>query len=171
MKLKISRKAVVYIDWANVYGWQSTLKRRVDTAKLYKKLESYRKVKSIKFFFGREPESKESEKFLDTIKSQGYELISKDVKHIVVKQIGDEVITMRKCDFDIEISMNVYEDLDKGFETFIFFSGDGDFLPIYEYLIKRGKQVIVVYQTGHLGKEISNIESGIYLVSAKDFGV
>ena len=58
--------------------------------------------------------------------------------------------------------MSVYDCLDKNFDSFVFLSGDGDFAPLYEYLISKSKQVIVIYTRGHLGKEVLSIKRGIY---------
>jgi hypothetical protein len=34
-KLKLTGKAVVYVDWANVYGWRKSLKAEIDNIRLY----------------------------------------------------------------------------------------------------------------------------------------
>jgi len=57
-------------------------------------------------------------------------------------------------------------DLDK-FNSFIFFSGDGDFATLYQRLIRRKKQVIVVFAQGRLGKEVRFLKKGIYLCVVK----
>lgn len=58
--------------------------------------------------------------------------------------------------------MSVYACLEKGFDSLIFFSRDGDFEPLYKFLIKKDKQVIVIYEQGHLGKEVWNIKKGLF---------
>jgi uncharacterized LabA/DUF88 family protein len=70
-------------------------------------------------------------------------------------------ITRRKCDFDVEITRDIYKNLNE-FDTLILFSGDGDFKALIEDLIQSGKKVIVVFGAGHLGKEIQQINSGVY---------
>jgi len=52
-----------------------------------------------------------------------------------------------------------------GVESFVFFTGDGDFEPLYKLLIGKQKQVIVVYMYGHLGREIFKLKRGIFKVS------
>ena len=62
----------------------------------------------------------------------------------------------------MEICIDVHKYLEKNFESFIFFSGDGDFEPLYKLLIYKQKQVIVIYAPGHLGREIYAIKKGLY---------
>jgi len=65
----------------------------------------------------------------------------------------------------MEICIDVHRALEERVETFIFFTGDGDFAPLYELLVGRSKQVIVVYEYYHLGREIFQIKRGIYKVA------
>ena len=168
--LKLKGKTAVFIDWANVYGWTKSLEREVDPQKLFKHLSSYPEVKSINFYFGTDSHPK-SILFLEQIKEIGYRLVTKPVKHITIAKIRGELITQRKCDFDIEIVMDIYARLEKDFDTFVFFTGDGDFEPIYKYLIDKRKQVVVIYAKGHLGKEIWEIRRGIFKVKIKELPV
>ncbi len=56
----------------------------------------------------------------------------------------------------------------KDVESLIFLTGDGDYEPLYKMLIKLGKQVIVVYTQGHLGREIWDMKYGIFKVELKN---
>jgi len=169
-ELKIKGETVVYIDYANVYGWHSSLKKPINLKKLFKYLKTYPKIQSINFYYGKDSHKK-SREFLTKIKKIGYQLTTKPVKYITVGKVGETVITKRKCDFDIEICMSVYSYIEKAYSGFIFFTGDGDFEPLYKYLIKLKKQVIVVYQKGHLGKEIWELKKGIFKTEIKNFPV
>lgn len=77
-----------------------------------------------------------------------------------------EPVQRRKCDFDVEISRDVYNNL-KNFETILIFSGDGDYASLAEDLILKGKKVIVVFAPGHKGKEYEDFKMGLFLCSAK----
>ena len=68
----------------------------------------------------------------------------------------------------MEACIDAHEALKNNFESFIFFTGDGDYEPLYKMLIKLGKQVIVVYTKGHLGREIWNIEKGLFKAQLKN---
>jgi len=159
--LILKGKAVSFIDWANVYGWAESLVEPTNPKDLYKYLKSYKEVKAINFYYGKDNNSK-SREFLENIKKMGFLLFTKPVKYIVVGKLGTEDLKKRKCDFDIEICMSVYDYLKKGYETFLFFSGDGDFAPLYRYLINNRKRVLVIYEKGHLGREVWFIKRGLF---------
>lgn len=197
-RLKLKDRAVVLIDWANVYGWNKHRHKPIDPRKLYSYLKSYKEVDDIRFYYGLDKHPK-SKQFLKEVKHIGFSVVTKDVKYIPVsldsshfRQLAKEVkeslasiksldpkniekilqilnrkILRRKCDFDIEIAMDIHNLQDK-FDTFIFFSGDGDFAPLINYLASKRKQVIVVFGEGHLGKEIAKLGKKIYLCNAKN---
>ena len=119
--LKLRGKAIVFIDWANVYNWRASFKQPVNPEKLFKYLKTYPKIQSINFYYGKDKNLK-SKEFLKNIKKIGYKLTTKPVKYITVGKVANTTIKKRKCDFDIEISMSVYDSLKKGLESFIFFS-------------------------------------------------
>lgn len=165
-KLKINSKATVYVDYANVYGWRHHLSKPLKIIKLLKYLKTYNQIKSINFYYGSDNNSK-SKNFIKFVSKIGYNLTTKPVKHIFI----NKDTKIRKCDFDIEICMSVYSHLDKSFDSYIFFSGDGDFAPLYQYLISKHKQAIVIYTQGHLGKEIWEIKKGLFKTELKNLPV
>jgi uncharacterized LabA/DUF88 family protein len=73
-------------------------------------------------------------------------------------------VLRRKCDFDVEISRDIYNNLGN-FETIIIFSGDGDYSALAEDLILKRKKVIVVFAPGHKGKEYEDFKVGLFLCS------
>jgi len=162
--LKLKGKTAVFVDWANVHGWEEKLKWEVDLERLHQYLKTYKEIKSLRFYFGSDthPASKEQIKFARKI---GFSITTKPVKYLPVKDKGI-VIWKRKCDFDLEIGLDCFAMLDD-FDGFIFFSGDGDFATLYKRLIKKGKQVIVIAASGTLGKEVGQIKKGIYILKAK----
>lgn len=167
--LKLKGKTVVFIDWANVYNWKKSLKREVDPKKLYKYLSSYKEIEKIRFYFGKD-KHKKSRKFLRDMRKVGYKVTTKPVKYILIAEVEDQKIYRRKCDFDMEICINVHKALAEGVESFVFFTGDGDFDPLYKLLIKMRKQVIVIYAHGHLGREIYQIKKGVYKCPIEKLG-
>lgn len=101
-KLKLRGQCVVYIDWANIHGWEKSLKRSIDQEKIYKYLTDYEKVQSIKFYFGTDSNSK-SRKFLTDTRKIGFKVVTKPVKYIFAGMIDGQKLKRRKCDFDMEI--------------------------------------------------------------------
>ena len=159
--LILKGKTIVFVDWANVYGWKKSLKKVIDTKKLFEYLKEYENVSEIKFYFGKDDNNK-SKEFLNFVENIGYATVTKPVKHIFVAKVEDQKIYRRKCDFDMEISIDTHKAVKDDFESFVFFTGDGDFEPLYRMLSEINKQVIVIYAHGHLGKEIYQIKKGVY---------
>lgn len=166
--LQIFGNACVFIDWANVYGWSRSLKKEVDPQLLYHVLTKQLNIQEVNLYFGTDVHPK-SRQFLKSVKQLGFRVITKPVKHIIIAKVAGKLITQRKCDFDIEIVMDIYQYLAQSYDTFIFFSGDGDFQPIYKHLIKHNKKVIVIYMYGHLGKEVYELKQGIYKLAITAF--
>ncbi|MBU1092036.1 NYN domain-containing protein [Patescibacteria group bacterium] len=166
-KLIIKGTAVVFIDWANVHGWEKTLKTDISLTQLFTYLSEYEEITDNRFYFGTDTHEKSVE-FLKTANKIGYNVTTKPVKYILAGQIDEQKIYMRKCDFDMEVCIDVHRLLKEGLESFIFFTGDGDFAPLYEMLVKLGKQVIVVYTSGHLGREVWEIKKGLFKAQLKN---
>ena len=166
-RLLLKGKSTAFIDWANVYGWTKSLKQEVDPVKLFVYLKSYSEIEDIRLYFGTDDHPK-SKEFLENVERIGYEVITKPVKYILITEIEGQKIYRRKCDFDMEICIDAHKALKDGLESFIFFTGDGDFEPLYKMLIELGRQVIVVYTAGHLGREIWNMKKGIFKVELEN---
>ncbi|MBI2074679.1 MAG: NYN domain-containing protein [Candidatus Levybacteria bacterium] len=157
-------QTLVLVDWANVYNWKNSLKWQIDSKKLYTYLLSYPEIREMLFYHGTDTNDA-SRKFIDEVKQVGFSVVTKPVKYLSIQEKGVTILR-RKCDFDLEIGLDCFERLEK-FQSFIFFSGDGDFATLYKRLVVRKKQVIVVFAQGHLGKEIRQIKQGIYLCVVK----
>lgn len=164
LKLKLKGKTAIFIDWANVHGWESKLKWKVDLKKLFKYLKTYKEIKELRFYFGTDthPASKEQ---LDIARKIGFKVITKPVKYLPIKN-KDITIWKRKCDFDLEIGLDAFELAEK-FDSFIFFSGDGDFATLYKRLIKKDRQVIVVSTSWSLGKEVAQLNYGVFICNVR----
>lgn len=170
VRLKLRDKAFVFIDWANVYGWKKSLRQEVNPRKLHAYLKGYKKIEEIRLYSGTDKNPK-SRNFIKDLKKIGYEVVTKPVKYILTGVFNGQKVYRRKCDFDMEICIDVHQLLEKGIESFIFFTGDGDFEPLYKFLIKKKKQVIVVYASGHIGREVWNIKKGIFKTQINHLGV
>jgi len=78
-KLKIEKKTLLIIDWANVWGWSKTLKWEVCPQKLFNFFDRP-KVIDKRFYYGVETEQSKSEDFKIEIESIGFTPIFKEVK-------------------------------------------------------------------------------------------
>jgi len=79
-------------------------------------------------------------------------------------------VRRRKCDFDVEISRDVYNNL-ADFETLLILSGDGDYAALAKDLIYKSKKVIVVFAPGHKGKEYEDFKKGLFLCSVRQLKI
>ncbi len=166
-QLILKGKGMAYIDWANVYGWKKSLNKEINPEKLFEYLKRYERIMDIRFYFGTDNNEK-SHIFLGKMKDIGYKIITKPVKYIFVTKVEDQKIYRRKCDFDMEACIDVHQAIKENFDTFIFFTGDGDYEPLYRMLVSLHKQVIVVYAKGHLGREIWDIKRGLFKAQLKN---
>ena len=148
--LKLKGKTLVIVDWANIWGWQMGL----TPVKIWNYFKNYKEVLVQNFYFGLD-ENDKSEAYLKEVVKLGFKLISKPVKYILGK---------RKCDFDLEIGLDCFENIDK-YDSFVIMSGDGDFATLYERLLKKNKQVVVIFGKNHLGKE-NRLIKGLFLCEA-----
>jgi hypothetical protein len=81
MKLRLRGKALVIIDWANVYGWRSVMKIAPEPASIRQILEFYPEVQEVHFFYGTDDHPK-SRDFFDSLKEFGWNIHTKPVKYI-----------------------------------------------------------------------------------------
>lgn len=168
-KLKLNGKTCVLVDWANVYGWKGELKKEPDEEKIIKYLDDYKQIEEVRFYFGKD-KTEQSKKFLSKIEKIGYKLVTKEVKYVkVFDDQGKNFLLKRKCDFDLEIGLDVLEMINV-YDSFIFFSGDGDYETLYRRLMKKNKQVIVVYVKNRLGREIWAMKKGLFKVELPRLG-
>ena len=100
--------------------------------------EEYKTVKAVAYIVKQkdadEKQTRSFEGFTKALRHGGYEL-----KQKVPRQRKDGSI---KADWDLGIAMDVVASQQK-FDTIILASGDGDFLPLVQYLQKRQKKVVV----------------------------
>ncbi len=142
------------------------MKREIDIDRLCAYLKTYPEIKDVRLYFGKDIHPK-SAAFLERAEKAGYAITTKPVKYILETEIDGKKIYRRKCDFDMEICIDVHEALQKDIRSFVFFTGDGDFAPLYQKLIRLNKQVIVVYAPGHLGREVWDIKRGLFKIQIK----
>lgn len=76
---------------------------------------------------------------------------------------GEFYIEDRKCNFDVEIGVDMLLDNEKNeAETFALWSGDSDFADPLEKLLKQGKRVILFGTAGRISSELNALrESGL----------
>ncbi len=70
----------VYIDFANVLGWQDRLKWRIDMKRLKQFLDSFDNINNVKFYYGTLAEDAFSQEIAKDAKKNKFDFITKPVK-------------------------------------------------------------------------------------------
>lgn len=178
-------KIFSFIDFANVNKWfqfdnqdwnNNSLKEDEYIAIDLNKLKDFSEIISNKtrLYYGEDPKNEKSLEFTYVIRKifGKRNIITKDlqkIKHyietgenlsskIVADEDGRYYIEIRKCNFDVEISVDAIKMIDY-YDTFCIFFGDADFVYLNNFLKKRGKKIIIVkggYITGKL-RETANL--------------
>lgn len=145
-------KVYVFIDAANIFYSQHSLKWKISFKRLYKFLKSNCDLGKVYFYYTKSERSKNQEIFFKIIKDCGYILRIKPLK--IIRKNKLEII--EKGNMDVELTMDIMASKDE-FETIILLSGDSDFASLMALLRKEGKKVIVMSTRGHISKELIDI--------------
>lgn len=68
---------------------------------------------------------------------------SKELEHFFQDVDGNKYVEIRKCNFDVEISVDAIKMIEH-YDTFCIFSGDADFVYLNNYLKRKGKKIIII---------------------------
>jgi uncharacterized LabA/DUF88 family protein len=152
-------KIFVVIDAANLESSVKSLGWWIDYIKL-KNLFDKNKLVEIRDYCVAHYTDNQN-KFFAFLKRNGFK-VTKPLKIIKAPEIekGD----IRKANFDVEITIDVLERVDK-FDTLVLFSGDSDFDYLIRKLRAKDKNVIVVSTKHHISKEL--IESSNKYIDLK----
>ena len=160
-----------FVDFSNVNNWfendtqdwnnkliLENEKIRIDL----EKLKSFADIfsKRVRTYYGEDPKNCKSLGFTYATRKifGGKNVITKDlqkIKHYIEPEDenmanfmhtdddGKKYIEIRKCNFDVEISVDAIKMI-KHYDTFCIFSGDADFVYLNNFLRKKGKKVIII---------------------------
>jgi uncharacterized LabA/DUF88 family protein len=164
LDLNLSRDTVVFVDWANVYGWRNVLREEFQLNFFLQFRKNYPSIKEIRFYFGMDL-TKQSQQLITTAQRIGFCVVTKPVKYI---NIGSKrkPVYKRKCDMDLEIGLDAISCINQ-YEIFLFFSGDGDFKTLYDRLLVQRKRVIVIAPAKRTGREIFELKNKIGIILVK----
>lgn len=160
-----------FIDFSNVNKWfekdnqdwnnkllanDEKISIDLDKLKLFAKIFSQR----IRVYYGEDPKNIKSLTFTDVLRIifGKRDVVTKDlqkIKHYLgLEEIRDkkylhvdgenkEYVEIRKCNFDVEISVDAIKMLEH-YDTFCIFSGDADFVYLNNFLKRKGKKIIII---------------------------
>ena len=149
IKKFIQGRAAVFIDAANIFYSQRTLKWHIDYEKLSAYLKSQIDLAGMFYYTGLVGLVEKQQSFLKKLRTLGYHVTSKEVKFIKIAGAAD----MPKGNLDVELALDAYR-MKNEFDTIILFSGDSDFAYLLDVLKKEGKRAIVVSMRGHISREL-----------------
>lgn len=164
-------KIFSFVDFANVnkwfqydnQDWNNKLLDEDDRLCIdLDKLKNFADIISNKtrLYYGEDPKNKKSLGFTHVIRKifGKRNIVTKNlqkIKHyldsedisgtdiVKVDKDGEKYIEIRKCNFDVEMSVDAIKMVDH-YDTFCVFSGDADFVYLNNFLKKKGKKVIIV---------------------------
>lgn len=142
----------VFIDVQNMYySAKNLFGAKVNFGNIVKEACAGRKlIRAIAYVVSTE--SKEEQPFFDALYNLGIETKEKQLQIFY----GGE----KKADWDVGITVDAIR-LSPSVDAIVLVSGDGDYLPLIEYLRNQGKQVEVV--------AFGNTTSGKLMEAADDF--
>ncbi len=178
---KLPKKTYVFIDVSNIiYGAKKTGDWEVNYKKLYLYLRS--RYQASKVFFYAGVKSLKKNKFI-RLEKYGYILRLKELKIYKRKPLIKSIVCP-KCNFLFEKKFHRFPeqkancDVDLTFDAMryssdysriILMSGDGDFYPLIDFLIKKSREVRIIGEANSTANSIKKIigENFIDLISIK----
>lgn len=134
MKFSVDQKTFAFIDASNIIYGAKDSGWFIDQKKLFGYLKNKYKISKAFFYYGKDSGNLKQTKFLEKLAQFGYTLRVKEIKRFGTK-------TKANCDVDLTMDTLL---LLKNYEKAIFLTGDGDFLPLFEYLRVKGKKEITI---------------------------
>ena len=134
-------RAVALIDGANLYSTGKALELEIDFKRLLKLLKSNRYLLRAYYVTAirEDGEYTSIRPLLDWLDYNGYDLVTKSAREFRQSDGSTKV----KASMGIEIAVLAAQIAPSVDEVYLF-TGDGDFVPLVEYLKELGKRVIVV---------------------------
>jgi len=153
---KVANKKQVtftFVDASNIIYGTRNESWKVDFKRLFKYLKERYNSKKVYYFAGFDEKNIKQKKFYAVLKKFGFDLILKPVK--IYKQPDGTSVRKANCDVDLTFyAMRDKDDFDRG----IFLTGDGDFVILFNYLIKQSKKVVVIANARRTAREIKQLK-------------
>ncbi len=179
-------KVLTVIDFGNVNYWfdedrqdsdnkalQENEKFRINLEGLYDFTSLF--SDHIRFYYGHDSQKKESLAFISAARHIfGKRVYTKPMQKVRHHLSADEIesnkratftdnegvyIHLPKCNFDVEISVDLIRLMDR-YDTVALFSGDADFVSLIRYLKKNGKKVIL-FKAGFITTDLKEVSDKI----------
>lgn len=130
-----SQRVAVLIDVQNLYHSAKNLyKKRVNFSEILKTAVGSRQLIRA-FAYVVSTEGGEEQVFFEVLKKMGIDI---RVKELQIYYGG-----LKKADWDVGIAIDAVR-LSNSVDAIILLSGDGDFIPLVQYLVNKGTQIEVM---------------------------
>ncbi len=169
-----------FVDFSNVRYWAKSfwpdenrahLTREIDIEKLAQVVDMVGTVEKF-FYYGHykerpnlPPDHPQNVLFrnsiyrIDKARKAGFKVRTKDIKTIdIYDESGRRNGQVHKCNFDVEITMDMVKQLPK-YDTIFLWSGDSDFEPLLAYLKSKGKKVVTVCAWAFASSELKRVSA------------
>lgn len=137
-------KTYAFVDASNIIYGARAEGWFIDQKKLFKYLKTKFGISKAFFYYGKDSKNIKQEKFLKRLKEFGYTLRVKEIKRYGKKS---------KANCDVDLTMDVLLNIGR-YQQVIILSGDGDFLPLIQYVMKQKKEVVVIASPRSTAREI-----------------
>ena len=129
------QRVAVFVDVQNMYYTARHLyQSKVNFGAILKESVGDRKlIRAIAYAV--KAQMPEEGSFFDALRKSGFEVKTKDLQVFVDGS--------KKADWDVGIAMDIIK-MAPGIDSIILVSGDGDYIPLVEYLQNHGKSVEIV---------------------------
>lgn len=150
---KIKQKQVThaFIDASNIIYGARAQGWFIDQKKLFQYLKKKFNISKAFFYYGKDSKNEKQEKFLKKLKEFGYTLRVKEIKRFGKRAKAN-------CDVDLTMDMLI---MIKEYKRAVVLTGDGDFAPLFSYLIsKKKREIVVISSPKRTAKEIRTLLGG-----------
>jgi len=152
----MSLKTYAFIDASNIIYGARAEGWFIDQKKLISYLKRKFGASKAFFYYGKDSKNPKKESFLKKLKQFGYILRVKEIKRFGLK-------TKANCDVDLTMDMLL---MVKEYNRAVVLTGDGDFAPLFLYLIGKKKKIITISSPKRTAREIKIIVGSNHI----DFG-
>ncbi len=148
------RKTIVFIDASNIMYGCTRAGWKMDFEKLMRYLKTRYGADRVLYYAGLDSNNKKQLLFYELLQRFGYEL-----RLVPVKTFTDGT---RKGDVDARLAfegMKYYNEYDKA----IFFTGDGDYFWLFEYLLENKKTVRLLGHAKNTARDLKQLFGHAFL--------
>ena len=149
-------KTYAFIDASNIIYGAKEEGWFIYQKKLLIYLKKKFKVFKAFFYYGKDSKNIKKQFFLNKLKTFGYILRVKEIKHY-----GKRI----KANCDVDLTMDMLLKIND-YNQAVVLTGDGDFVPLFQYLITKGRKIIIISSPKRTSKELKKLIGNKHI----DFG-